>query len=137
MTLRRITVLYALLLLVIIAIANLGIGATFRPVVNALPGGDKAGHFLAMGGLCLLVTLSLAPRRLRLGRRSLPLGPVVVAALVTLEEVSQIWIDSRGFDLLDLTADYLGVLLGGWVALKVVRRGSTPPPGPLLGAGRG
>jgi len=123
MTVRRITLLYVLLLVVIIAIANLGLGETFRPLVGMLPGGDKTGHFLAMGMLSFLALLSLAPRRVRLGARSLPAGPLVVAMLATLEELTQLFLEHRGFDLLDLTADYLGIAVFGCLAAWVMGRG--------------
>jgi len=40
-----------------------------------------------------------------------------VAALVTLEEFSQLFFAYRSFSLLDLSCDYLGIWLGGRLAL--------------------
>lgn len=43
------------------------------------------------------------------------LGGLIIAALITIEECSQIWITSRSFDLLDLAANYTGILCAGWL----------------------
>ena len=36
-------------------------------------------------------------------------GTTVVVTVVTLEEVAQLWIHTRRFELIDLLADYLGI----------------------------
>ena len=90
--------------------------------ITAHPGSDKAGHFVLIGGMAFLLNLSLDVRTVRLlGWRWL-LGGVLVAGVCTLEEISQIWIPGRTFDLLDLAGDYAGIMFFGWLAKVVVRR---------------
>ena len=91
--------------------------------ITAYPGSDKAGHFLLIGGMAFLLNLSLDGRTVRLLGWSWLLGGALVAAGCTLEEISQIWIPSRTFDLLDLAGDYAGIVCFGWLAKVVVRRG--------------
>lgn len=80
----------------------------------AFPHGDKLGHFLLMGGLSFAVTLAIGA----------PAGPLLTAALVTLEELSQLAFRTRSFDLLDLLASLLGIAVFGWLAGKATRRRS-------------
>jgi polysaccharide biosynthesis protein VpsQ len=122
---KRITILYLLFLVGIIIIANLGLfGRLFIPV-SSIPGGDKTGHFLLMGILSFLATLTMAPRRFKMGRLTLPLGSVCVAIVVTMEEFSQIFIRSRGFSWGDLAADYCGIICFGIVATLILARKKT------------
>ncbi len=117
--------LYAAVLGVILVAANLGGTHEVFHLVTSVPGGDKLGHFVLMGVLAALVDLAL--RRRDVGR--VPLGPAVVLALVTLEEVSQRWMSTRTFDLLDLAADVAGIVaftalgraLAGWWAGRARR----------------
>ncbi|MBK8616346.1 MAG: hypothetical protein IPN96_04355 [Anaerolineales bacterium] len=43
----------------------------------------------------------------------------VLALLIGVEEWSQQFFSTRTFDLIDLSASYLGVLVGGWAAYKI------------------
>ncbi len=92
---------------------------SFFDFVNSWPGLDKVGHFCLMGGLAFMVNVAFNLKTWRfLGRRWLAGGTLVLLA-VTLEEFSQRWLPSRTFDLLDLTADYLGILFFGWLAWRL------------------
>ena len=91
--------------------------------ITAYPGSDKAGHFVLIGGMAFLLNLSLDLRSVRLLGWGWLLGGVVVGVACTLEEVSQIWIPGRTFDLLDLAGDYAGIVFFGWLARMVARRG--------------
>ena len=108
---RRLAVLFALLLLLIVAAANLGLGPALFGFIYAIPYADTAGHFILMGLLSLLISLGFGADRvqfLRLLKTSLFLG-----ALVTLEEITQLFLVNRTFSLVDLTADYAGIFLFG------------------------
>jgi VanZ family protein len=87
-----------------------------------VPGGDKIGHFLILCALSALINLSLRNRTWPLWRWQVLVGSALVASFITLEELSQALIPHRTFDLLDLSANYLGVLCGGWVARRVQAR---------------
>jgi VanZ family protein len=93
----------------------------FRFIWN-LPFGDKVGHFLLMGIFSFLLNLVLNARGFRLGRISFLWGTLIVLAVVTIEEFSQLFVRGRTFDVGDLAADFLGILLFGEFARWVVRR---------------
>jgi hypothetical protein len=114
--------LFLIIILIILA-ADFGlVGRIFAWIVY-VPGQDVTAHFILIGGLAMLVNLALNRRTLALARRSIQLGSAVILLLVTFEEFSQLWIRTRGFSLLDLSADFLGVwLLGGWVSAKLHAR---------------
>ncbi|WP_310416073.1 VanZ family protein [Chamaesiphon sp. OTE_8_metabat_110] len=94
---------------------NLGRFGRIVAVVNSLPLGDKGGHLLFIGMLTFLLNHALNGRMLKIGRLKILLGCTIVAVGITIEEVSQIWIPLRTFDLVDLAANYLGIAFAGWI----------------------
>lgn len=102
----------------IIYLANAGHAVEFFAAVRRA-GGDKLGHFLLIGGLAYFVNMSLACRRWR----GWLLGSLIVAVLATLEEFSQVWIENRHCDALDLAADLAGIWVAGLLARRMVKRG--------------
>ncbi len=90
--------------------------------IRAIPGGDKVGHFLLMGGLSFVVNYALRCRKFTVGHRSFLLGSIIVAVMVTIEEFTQLFIRYRTFDLIDLASDFLGIWLFGKLALRVCSR---------------
>lgn len=93
------------------------------PYIRALydfPYGDKLGHFLLYGLLNFFVTLTFLralPNRTSM-RVALSVG-LILAAAVAAEEFSQQFFSARTFDLIDLSASYLGLLVGGWIATRL------------------
>jgi hypothetical protein len=81
--------------------------------LQALPGGDKLGHFLILGGFAFVLNHSLRCRTVALAGRPVLLGSLIVFLLALAEETSQLFIPGRTFDLLDLAADALGILVLG------------------------
>ncbi len=124
---RIICVLFGLFVGAIIYAADTGIGKPVFDFVRSFPLGDKISHFLLMGTLALLANLSLQCRTCGGGRFAPGVGTVLVALVVVAEEISQIWIPGRSFDLLDLTADFLGFACGEgaaralWARIAAVR----------------
>ncbi len=121
---KRITALYIFMVLLIIALANLGDDrfiSHLKQIVYLVPYGDKWGHFILMGLLAFFVNLLFKCKKLKIFKLSFLKGSVIILTIVTLEELSQIFIESRSFDLLDLTFDYLGILLFGQLALWYFR----------------
>ena len=88
----------------------------FFRIIDQAPWGDKLSHFLLVGLLTLLVNLSFRNRRISIGSRAWLLGSVLVMIVITLEELSQSLIPSRELDAMDLLANYLGVIVFGYVA---------------------
>lgn len=98
------------------AVATSPLGATWFAFVNQVPGGDKTGHFLAVGLVTFVVVLGFAPipfrgRRLGAGRLLL-----LIAVVITLEEYSQQLFPNRRFSLLDLVYSYAGLMAFGGAA---------------------
>lgn len=83
--------------------------------INSIPFGDKCGHLLIIGCLTFLLNYALAGRKLNIGRFRVLLGCTIVAVAMTVEECSQIWFPARTFDLIDLSANYLGIALAGFI----------------------
>ena len=112
------TALFAGAILLISISATMNWGLEYFARVRQIPGGDKLAHFLLMGGMSLLVNLSLRAKQLRLPGGSILLGSLVLYLLVTIEEFTQMLLPSRSFDLTDLAANYLGIYLFGLLAIR-------------------
>lgn len=96
-------------LVIIVYLADTGQGQKYWAFLGRIPGGDKLGHFFLFGTLAMLADLSSPGWRWRPRGWSLPIGGLVVLAAATLEEISQAWLPTRTFDLIDLSADALGI----------------------------
>jgi VanZ family protein len=110
----------------IVLIANSGHGPRVFAFVAWIPHYDKVGHFLLMGILSLLAVAAVAPR---LRWRPLVSSSVVVsvvAAIVTLEELSQSKFASRTYSGIDLLFSLAGIvslgLLGHYIAFQAKRQ---------------
>lgn len=115
---KWLTVLFALFIILIIVLADLGKLGILQ-MVNQIPFGDKAGHFILYGILTLLINLTLfrsVPFQSR--TRVAVISGLILALLIGLEEFSQRNFSSRTFSLGDLTASYLGVIFFSWLALR-------------------
>ena len=124
------TALWFLAVTGIIMLADTGGAAWLFRWIELTPGSDKAGHFVLIGGMALLLNVALRARRMpALGRRWL-VGSVMVVALFTAEEYSQKFNRRRHFDYGDLAADYAGIWCAGWLALRMLRGTATNCPAP-------
>jgi hypothetical protein len=110
-----VTVLSIVAFTLIIVAADRGAMPPVIAALYAFPGGDKVGHFLLMGGLALLVNLSLSSRTVTILSRQVLLGSVLVAAVVTIEECTQALSANRTFSLLDLGFGYAGIVCAGYL----------------------
>ncbi|MEP6896850.1 MAG: VanZ family protein [Chloroflexota bacterium] len=114
---KWLTVLFSLFIIVIIVLADMGkLGILHILTAHNL---DKVGHFVLYGILILLFDLTLIHA---LPNRSPKLVVVsiglILAVLIGAEEFSQKLFPTRTFDLIDLTASYLGVIFFLWLALR-------------------
>lgn len=92
--------------------AHLGLLPGWLP---AVPGLDKAFHFLLAGGVAGVATAACRPAR---AGRVL----VIVVLLATADEALQALSPTRTADLFDLGADLAGIALFSWLALHLDRR---------------
>ena len=77
-------------------------------LVGHIPYGDKICHALLYGMIAFLFNYGLDFRRVG---NIFYLGSIIVLTFATLEECSQYYIPSRTFDLWDLGAGFVGVVL--------------------------
>jgi len=110
---------FTLFIILIIVLADLGKLGILR-VLNQIPYGDKAGHFLLYGILTLLLDLTFTRSLPHPSRKLVVLRIALILSLIIgLEEYSQRFFTKRTFDLVDLTFSYLGVIFFSWVALRI------------------
>jgi hypothetical protein len=114
-------IFFAAFIGLVIYIANSGQGSKYWSFLDQLPYGDKLGHFLLMGTLCLLLNVALRARTFQGGRATVLLGSLIIAGIATAEEITQLFLPSRTFALTDLAADYLGIFLAGRLAVWICR----------------
>jgi VanZ family protein len=119
---KIIAVLYIFILAGIVILADLRQTQFLFCFIREIPFGDKIGHFLLMGMFSLVVNLALTAKTIQIWRLSYLLGSLIVFAIVTVEEVSQIYVRGRTFDAGDLLADTAGILIFGEIARFVVRK---------------
>jgi len=124
--LRWILPVYGLAILGVIAMADapdllgsqsrVGLGV----LISGIPWGDKIGHFLLFGTLGFLVNISLA----RSGCSALTRVKItlLVSLVVLVEELSQIYLPHRNFDVFDIGADFSGIILFSTFAYWWMRR---------------
>jgi len=124
---KWLTISFTLCIILIIVLAdtgNLGImGFVYR-----VPFADKVGHFILYGILVLLIDLTLFHSIPSQGRnRIVLLSGSALALLIGLEELSQQNFSNRAFDLVDLSASYLGVIFFSWLAMRMVQAKEIEP----------
>ena len=116
---RYFAALFLAFIIGLIVLADADLLPDFINAIYDFPNGDKVGHFVLYGLLNFFITrafLSALPTR-RGGWVTLSVG-LILALFVALEEFSQMFFVARTFSLLDLTASFLGIVIGGLVAYK-------------------
>lgn len=109
--LEWLALIYASALVLLVVAANRG--TLVGSWLTALPASDKLGHFVLMGLLSYLANAALGCRRWHWRRFSVLKGSLLTFVLVTVEEISQLWMIHRAFDPLDLAADAAGIWFFG------------------------
>jgi VanZ family protein len=119
---KLLTGAYALVLCSVIFMADRDWCHASFALVKSVPGGDKLGHFLLIGTLAFALNVAYGCPTVRLAGLRVLKCSLLLAVPVTLEEFSQIYFASRSFDLFDLLADFLGIMLFGEIARRIVAR---------------
>lgn len=108
---RLFTFLFSILLILIVFLADLGYLTDFFAFFeNKVSCADKVGHFFLFGSLTFCINLLLKARRIEVFSFSVFLGSILMGAIMTVEECSQIFIASRHFEWLDLLSNYAGII---------------------------
>ncbi|MBI2331549.1 MAG: VanZ family protein [Chloroflexi bacterium] len=115
---KYIAILFSLFIITVIILADRDAIPPFVRALYDFPYGDKLGHFILFGLLNLILTLTFLralPNRAR-NWVALSVG-LTLALAIAAEEYSQQFFSARTFDLIDLTASYLGLVVGAWIAM--------------------
>ena len=119
---KILAIVYFLILAGIVVLADLRATQFLFQPVRKLPYGDKISHFVLMGFFSFLTNLALTAKTVRVLRVNFLLGTLIVLTVVTVEEFSQKFIRGRSFDLVDLVADFSGIILFGELARLICRK---------------
>ena len=117
-SMKYIAIIFSIFIVTIVVLADLDkLGPLHR--IYDFPYGDKAGHVILFGLLNYFITRAFfsSPRIQNPKKTALGVG-LVLAILIAAEEWSQKYFSARTFDLLDLSASYLGLVVGGWMAVN-------------------
>lgn len=99
-------------------------------------GVDKLGHFCLFGLLAFFLNFTFWTHPFFNARRYWVPGSALVGILSTMEEFSQRSMPYRTFDLLDMTANWIGVIFFGWLAwwlaAMLAHRASERPKEPIF-----
>ncbi|HEY1172422.1 MAG TPA: VanZ family protein [Verrucomicrobiae bacterium] len=116
---RWLAAVYVLIIALVVMLANDGHYSFIFTWIRAIPDADKIGHFVLMGGLSFVVNLACGLRTFTALKRPWLLGSAIVTVIVVLEEISQAWVPTRTFDLVDLLFDFLGIYCFALLARRV------------------
>lgn len=86
---------------------------------STIPFYDTIGHFVLIGFAAFLGHLALNKKNTIILGISMPLAPIYVGILTLIEECLQNFSPHRSFDLVDLAADFCGIVFFTWLAQKV------------------
>jgi polysaccharide biosynthesis protein VpsQ len=120
---RWLAVSFAVFIAIIIILADLGYLQPILWFVHEVENLDKVLHFLLIGTLTYLVSAGLIESFPYKNAKQIILGTIIFLLLFfTMEEFSQVGIRERSFSLIDLAANYLGILVFGFFAWQKYRR---------------
>ncbi|MCB0103324.1 MAG: VanZ family protein [Anaerolineales bacterium] len=111
--------LFTLFIVLVIILADINALPPFVRSFYDFPNGDKVGHLVLFGLLNFFLTSAFLSRFNPDPKRvALSVG-LILALAIAAEEYSQQYFSARTFDLVDLLAGYVGVVAGGWIALRL------------------
>jgi polysaccharide biosynthesis protein VpsQ len=84
--------------------------------LSQFPYYDTILHFLLLGIAAFLSHLAFNKLKIQIFNISLPLAPIVVMFFCVIDEIIQHFVPYRSSDIVDLIADFCGVLLFTWLA---------------------
>src|SRR5690606_3735337 len=110
---KYIAAFFTLFIIIVIVLADRDAIPPFIKVLYDFENGDKLVHFILFGLLIFFITLAFIALPNRVASRvALSVG-LILALIVTAEEFSQQFFSARTFDLIDLSASFVGLLVGG------------------------
>ena len=85
-------------------------------------GRDKIGHFFLMGLAALSLNVLLKAKEITFRGSSFLLGSIIIALIVTLEELRQIPLPHRNFEIFDIFYNFAGIFILGRIGAWLVRK---------------
>jgi polysaccharide biosynthesis protein VpsQ len=102
---------------------DMGVSNAIIDYVAAWPNGDKVGHFLLFGTVSFCAVIASDFKIINISRYLVIYkASLFVAVIVIIEECSQIWLITRTFELADLLANILGILVFSSLAYAIGKR---------------
>lgn len=105
----------------VFAIAYTGNGPYYFAFLKYIPGADKTGHVVLLGILSIAISWVLRFKGIRVRKVKIHYGVISVFIFITIEEFCQILSPYRSFDLVDLSCNYLGILIA-WAGISFFER---------------
>lgn len=121
MKLKILTLTYLLSFAGIVALASSGSELSFIVFskLQVIPFYDKILHFLLLGGMTYLFNSAFDCPKIRIGNFAILLWTLVIGIGITAEEISQIYIPYRNFEIPDLICNYAGILTGSCFSVRM------------------
>lgn len=113
---------FAVFIIAVVVLKNLDLADGFFAFWGHLPHHDKIGHFILMGLLSGFAVIGVAPRLPATRGKATAQVISGVALLITAEEISQHWVSSRTFSLVDLACSLAGAIVFGILAGRLAAR---------------
>jgi VanZ family protein len=115
--LKWLAIAFTIFIVVVIVLADLGRLRFLFWILGRFENLDVLLHFVLIGTLTFLVTASLLQTFPNKNLNMIVLASILFFLIVfTIEEVSQLHIRGRSFSVKDLAANYLGILVFGFLA---------------------
>ncbi|MBK1986419.1 VanZ family protein [Sphaerospermopsis aphanizomenoides BCCUSP55] len=80
---------------------------------------DTIMHFFLLGIAAFFSHQALKKRKFKIFNITLPLAPLIVIFFCVIDEIIQSFVPYRSADIIDFTADVLGIIVFTWVAEKI------------------
>ena len=114
--------LFFLFICSVIIMADNNSDSIFFDFVRALPYGDKLGHILLYGALTTLMVIALKFKTISIHKKNVQLGSILVLSFTFIEEITQLFLVNRTFDLNDIVSDVIGVVVFTVITTRYVNR---------------
>ena len=116
---KYLAILFTLFIIGVIILADQDAIPPFIRALYDFPNGDKFGHLILYGLLSFFLASAFLSRFKDNPKRvALSVG-LILALAIAAEEWSQQFFSARTFDLVDLTASYIGLVIGGWIGWRL------------------
>ena len=114
--------LFFLFICSVIIMADNNSDSIFFDIVRSLPYGDKLGHILLYGALTTLMVIALKFKTISIHKKNVQLGSILVLGFAFIEEITQLFLVNRTFDLNDIVSDVIGVVVFTVITTRYVNR---------------